>query len=163
MASNIGNRGGGPKAPMWPWGGPRSIRERLVDPTQFDKKKKLKKLGNPKNPSLASMALLDWIGPGHTAEEMRLPLPPFPEGHDADLEGRNDLPNLGQVAERGSPQERQTLERNLARINVPQDRLERMKALLSRESQMLGLIGHLSEDMKEINRKMKEEQAGEGI
>src|SRR3954467_9961003 len=119
-----------PRAPVWPWGGPQKVREKLVDPATLDRKKKLKKLGNPKNPALASNALLDFIAPAHSAEEMRLPLPPHPEGHDADLAGRNDLPNLGAVAERGSPQERQLLEKGLQRLNVPQDRLDRMKALL---------------------------------
>ena len=65
-----------PKAPLWPWGGPRSVREKLVDPTQFDRKKKLKKTGNPKSPALASAALLDFIGPAHSSEELRLPTPP---------------------------------------------------------------------------------------
>ena len=65
-----------PKTPMWPWGGPRSVRERLVDPAQFDRKKKLKKAGDPKNPALASAALMDFIGPAHSSEELRLPLPP---------------------------------------------------------------------------------------
>src|SRR6185369_17960382 len=74
-----------PRTPMWPWGGPRSVRERLVDPAQFDRKKQARKAGNPKSPALASAALLDFIGPAHSADELRLPLPPYPEGHDADL------------------------------------------------------------------------------
>src|SRR5687768_17603904 len=98
MASNINNRPN--PSPMWPWGGPRQVREKIVRPAQFEKTKKNKKLGNPKNPSLASAALLDWIGPAHSSEELRLPLPPHPEGHDADLEGRLDGQNLSSVAER---------------------------------------------------------------
>ena len=68
-----------PRAPLWPWGGPRSVREKLVDPAEFDRKKKVAKKGDPKNPALASAALLDWIGPGHNADELRLPLPPHPD------------------------------------------------------------------------------------
>jgi len=50
-----------PRAPLWPWGGPRSVRDRLVEPRQLDTRK-TKKKGDPKNPSLASAALLDFIG-----------------------------------------------------------------------------------------------------
>ena len=89
-----------PKAPLWPWGGPRSVRERLVDPAQVNRKKAAK-TGNPKNPALASAALLDFIGPAHSSEELRLPLPPHPGGHDADLEGFSDRPHLASVAGRG--------------------------------------------------------------
>ena len=38
-----------PKAPLWPWGGPRSVREKLVDPSQINRGKKVKK-GNAANP-----------------------------------------------------------------------------------------------------------------
>lgn len=159
MASNINNR----PNQMWPWGGPRQVREKIVRPAQFEKTKKNKKLGNPKNPSLASAALLDWIGPAHSAEELRLPLPPHPEGHDADLEGRNDGLNLSSVAERNQQDNRRALERAFGKIQAAPDRVERMKALLSRESQMLNLIGQMTADVEDIRRKMKEEQAGEGI
>src|SRR4051795_2018801 len=86
--------------PAWPWGGPRAVREKLVNRTQVDTKK-TKKKGDPKNPSLASAALLDFIGPAHSSEELRLPLPVFPEGHDADLDGYVDRQNLQAIAERG--------------------------------------------------------------
>ena len=151
-----------PRTPVWPWGGPRSVREKLVDPTQLDRKKKLKKSGDPKNPPLASFALLESIGPGHTAEELRLPLPPHPDGHDADLEGFYDRPHLESASERADPNLQGTLERGLTRISASADRVERLKALLQRESQMLSLVGRLNEEVKEIQRRMKEEQAEEG-
>jgi hypothetical protein len=151
-----------PRTPVWPWGGPRSVREKLVDPTQLDRKKKLKKGGDPKNPALASFALLEFLGPGHTAEELRLPMPPHPEGHDADLAGFNDAPHLGSVAERNDPNLQSTMERGLTRISAAPDRVDRLKALLQRESQMLGLVGKLSDELKDIQRRMREEQAEEG-
>src|SRR5437879_9285289 len=116
-----------PRAPLWPWGGPRSVREKLVDPSQFRDKKKLGKKGDPKNPSLASAALLDSIGPAHSAEEMRLPMPPHPEGTDADLESFKDHGGLLQVAERADPEARRGIERGLERVSAAPDRVERMK------------------------------------
>ena len=152
-----------PAGQVWPWGGPRSVREKLVDPAQLDRKKKLKKLGNPKNPSLASSALLDSIGPAHNSEELRLPLPPQPRGREADVEGRLDSGSLETVAERGSERQGTLLERGLGRISAAPDRLERMRALLSREAQMLQLVSELTFDVKEIQRRMREEQFGEGF
>ncbi|MFZ5470405.1 MAG: hypothetical protein ACOZIN_13290 [Myxococcota bacterium] len=150
-----------PPAPMWPWGGPRSVREKLVDPAQLERKKKAGK-GDPKNPALASAALLDFIGPAHSSEELRLPMPPHPEGHDADLEGFTDRPHLASVAERSDPEDRRALERSLARVNAPADRVERLKALLGREAQMLQLVGQLRQEVEEIVRRMREEQSSEG-
>lgn len=150
-----------PKAPLWPWGGPRSVRERLVDPAQLNRKK-LKKSGNPKNPALASAALLDFIGPAHSSEELRLPSPPNPRQNDAPLEGFSDRPHLESVAERAEADQRQMLERGLARINAPPERMDRLKALLQREAQMLSLMGHLHSEVEEIQRRMREEQKEEG-
>lgn len=150
-----------PKAPLWPWGGPRSVRERLVDPSQVDRKK-LRKTGNPKNPALASAALLDFIGPAHSSEELRLPLPPHPGGHDADLEGFSDRPHLASVAGRGDEDQRRMLERGLSRVNAAPDRLERLKALLQRESAMLSLVDQVNEETKEIIRRMWAAQKDEG-
>jgi hypothetical protein len=151
-----------PKAPLWPWGGPRSVREKLVDPTQFDRKKKLKKTGNPKSPALASAALLDFIGPAHSSEELRLPTPPHPRGNDAPLEGYSDRPHLSTVAERGENEQRRLLERGLSKINAPPERMDRLKALLQREAQMLSLVGQVSAEVQEIQRRMREEQKGQG-
>lgn len=148
-----------PRAPLWPWGGPRAVREKLVDPSQLNKKRKV---GNPKNPALASAALLDFIGPPHSSEEIRLPSPPTPKGHDADLEGLSDRPSLASVAGRAEGEQRQLLEKSLGRINVSPDRLERLKGLLQREAQMLALVGQVNAEVQEIQRRMREEQQEEG-
>ena len=152
-----------PKAPLWPWGGPRSVREKLVDPSQLNRGKKVKKGGNPKSPALASAALLDFIGPAHSSEELRLPSPPTPRDNDAPLEGFSDRPHLETVAERGENEQRQMLERGLTRISAPPDRMDRLKALLQREGQMLSLMGHVHSDVEEIQRRMREEQKDEGF
>lgn len=150
-----------PRAPLWPWGGPRSVREKLVDPSQVDRRK-LKKSGNPKNPALASAALLDFIGPAHSSEEMRLPSPPNPRSNDAPLEGYSDRPHLESVAERSETDQRRLLERGLTKINAPPDRMDRLKALLQREAQMLTLVGQVHSEVAEIQRRMREEQKDEG-
>jgi hypothetical protein len=150
-----------PPAPLWPWGGPRSVRERLVDRTQLNRKS-TKKTGNPKNPALASAALLDFIGPAHSSEELRLPTPPNPRQNDAPLEGFSDRPQLESVAERGENDQRRLMERGLSRINAPPDRMERLKALLQRESQMLTLVGQVNSEVQEIMRRIREEQKEEG-
>jgi hypothetical protein len=152
-----------PRAPMWPWGGPRSVRDKLVDRTQLESLRKAKKKGDPKNPALASAALLDFIGPAHSSEELRLPLPAFPEGHDADLDGYLDRQNLGSVAERSEDEARGRLERNLQSIKAPPDRIDRLKALLSREASMLQLIGKVHEEVEEIHRRRMDEQKEEGF
>ncbi|ATB37297.1 hypothetical protein CYFUS_002718 [Cystobacter fuscus] len=149
-----------PRAPLWPWGGPRAVREKLVEPSQFDRKKR--KAGNPKNPALASAALLDFIGPAHSSEELRLPTPPQPRGHDADLEGFSDRPFLGSVAGRADTEQRQLLERSLSLINTTPERMERLKGLLQREAQMLSLVNQVHADIQDIQRRMREEQQEEG-
>jgi hypothetical protein len=151
-----------PRTPVWPWGGPRSVREKLVDPTQFDRKKRAGKVGNPKNPALASAALLDFIGPAHSSEELRLPSPPHPKGHDADVEGYSDRPHLASVAERTDADQRRLLDRGLSKVNAPPERMERLKALLQREAQMLALVGELNAEVQEIQRRMRDEQKGGG-
>src|SRR5438067_13361708 len=150
-----------PKAPAWPWGGPRAVRDKLVDRSQLESKK-AKKKGDPKNPALASSALLDFIGPAHSSEELRLPLPLMPEGHDADLDGYLDRQSLGSIAGRADADERKSLERNLANIRAPADRVERLKALLSREGQMLQLVGQVHKEVEEIHRRRQDEQTTEG-
>jgi hypothetical protein len=150
-----------PKAPLWPWGGPRSVRERLVDPAQVNRKK-LGKSGNPKNPALASAALLDFIGPAHSSEELRLPTPPNPRENDAPLESYSDRPQLESVAGRAETEQRRLLERGLSRINAPPDRLDRLKALLQREAQMLSLVSKVHEEVEEIQRRRLQEQKDQG-
>lgn len=151
-----------PRGPVWPWGGPRTVRERLVDRNQVDRKR-AGKSGNPKSPALASAALLDFIAPAHSSEELRLPLPLPPPGHDADVETFYDRPHLVSVGERASPEERQQLERAFAGVQAAPDRLERMKALLAREAQMLALVGQVGGEMKEILRQMWEAQKDEHL
>ncbi len=150
-----------PRAPSWPWGGPREVRGKLVDRTQLERKN-VRKKGDPKNPSLASAALLDSIGPAHSAEEIRLPMPPGPAGHDADLESYTDRAPLSSVAERLSEANQEALQRGLGALRAPADRVERLKSLLTRESAMLELVGGISNDMAEIERKRREETASEG-
>jgi hypothetical protein len=150
-----------PKTPLWPWGGPRSVREKLVDPSQLSRAK-AKKTGNAKNPALASAALLDFIGPAHSSEELRLASPPTPRGNDAPLEGFSDRPHLETVAERNEMDQRRLLERGLSRINAPPDRMERLKSLLQREAQMLALVSHMHSEVEEIQRRMREEQKEQG-
>lgn len=150
-----------PRAPNWPWGGPKEVRGKLVDRAQLEKKN-VRKKGDPKNPSLASAALLDSIGPAHSAEEVRLPMPPGPAGHDADLESYTDRGPLSSVAERLSEMNQDVLQRGLGAIRAPAERVDRLKSLLARESQMLELIGGVSNDMAEIERRRREETQAEG-
>jgi hypothetical protein len=146
---------------MWPWGGPREVRGRMVDKAQLERKN-VKKKGDPRNPSLASAALLDSIGPAHSAEELRLPMPPTPAGHDADLEGYADYPYLSTVAERMNELRMAELERGLETVRAAPDRVDRLKSLLQREEKMLTLVGQLKGEMGEIERRRRDEQAAEG-
>ncbi|MBL9037384.1 MAG: hypothetical protein JNG84_02610 [Archangium sp.] len=152
--------GQSPQAPMWPWGGPRSVRERLVDKAQVSTK--ARKKGDPKNPSLASAALLDFIGPAHSAESLRLPMPPSPPGHDGGTAGFADGPRLAVVAGRNDEGQQAALQQSVAGLRAPPERLERLKALLDREAEMLGLVQQVAEDMAEVERLRRDEQAGEG-
>jgi hypothetical protein len=148
-----------PRAPSWPWGGPREVRGKLVDRTQL---KNVRKKGDPKNPALASASLLDFIGPASSSEEIRLPLPPAPPGHDSDVEGYLDRGPLTSVAERLQEAQQDALQRGLGTLRAPPDRVERLRSLLAREAQMLELVGTVSNDMAEIERRRREEQAEEG-
>lgn len=150
-----------PRAPMWPWGGPRSVRDKLVDRTQLERKN-VRKKGDPKNPALASTALLDFIGPASSAEELRLPMPVPPNGHDADVEGYLDRPQLSSVAERLEEQRQLALERGLQTLRAAPDRVDRLRSLLQREASMLELVGNVSRDQAEIERRRREETAEEG-
>jgi hypothetical protein len=157
--ANINNRNPGG---LWPWGGNTAggLRERKVTPEAL-RPKKLAKKGDPRNPALASAALLDFIGPGHTSDELRLPLPPHPRGHDADLEGFNDRPHLAQVAERGEPASLERTKQLLSELEVAADRRSRLEGLLEREERMLGIIGRVSKDQQEVDRLRREEQKEE--
>ncbi|MDP1828194.1 MAG: hypothetical protein Q8L48_33270 [Archangium sp.] len=149
------------RAPAWPWGGPQGVREKLVNKAQLDRKN-VRKKGDPKNPALASTALLDSIGPASSAEEIRLPMPPSPAGHDSDVEGYLDRGPLNTVAERLAEANQEAMQRGLGAIRAPADRVERLKSLLARESSMLELVGTVSNDMAEIERRRREETIEEG-
>jgi hypothetical protein len=153
-----------PKPPQaqWPWGGPKEVRGKLVDRAQIERKN-VKKKGDPKNPSLPSAALMDSIGPAHSADELRLPMPPGPLGHDADVESFLDRPHLSNVAERANENHKQNLDRGLTLLRAAPERVDRLKALLQREGQMLELVGHVSQEMAEIERMRRQEQIEEGV
>lgn len=156
--SRIGN----PNVPAWPWGGPRSVREKLVDPAQLDRKRR-KKLGDPKRPALASAQLLEFMGPGKTSDELRLPPPPSPFGDGArELTPFPDRAFTRQVTERGDEAARRMLEGALARISVAPDKLNRMRAVLHREAQMLSLLGRVQAETDEIIERMKQEYKDNG-
>lgn len=148
-------------APQWPWGAPRTVRERLVEPAQVDRRK-LRKKGDPKNPSLASAALMDFIGPAHSADELRLPLPPMPAGHDGDLEAFREREFLGAALERGGHEKHAQLEQGLAMVKLSPERMERLKGLLARESQMLSLVKQLKDEVDEIERLRRQGQDEKG-
>jgi hypothetical protein len=151
-----------PRAPLWPWGGPRTVRDKLVDRAQLDRKG-VRKKGDPKNPALASAALLDFIGPAHSAEELRLPMPVPPGGHEADVEGFLDRPQLQSVAERMNEVRQLALDRGLQTLRAAPDRVDRLRALLQREAAMLELVGTVSADQAEIERRRREETLEEGF
>jgi hypothetical protein len=149
------------RAPLWPWGGPRSVRDKLVDKSQVTSK--IRKKGDPKNPALASAALLESISPAHSAEELRLPAPPMPKGHEADVEGFLDRPYVSTVAERMSEYRQAELERAMGALRAAPERMDRLNSLLQREAQMLNLVGQVSEAMSEVERRRREETAEEAF
>lgn len=151
-----------PRAPAWPWGGPRSVRERLVDRSQLERKNARKK-GDPKNPALASAALLDFIGPAHSSDEIRLPMPPTPVGHEADVEGYLDRGVLFSVAGRLVDVSEDAVHQGLQTIRASSERVERLQVLLSREAAMLELVSVVGNDMAEIDRRRREETIDEAI
>lgn len=161
MAGRINNPNPG-AVPFWPWAG--NVREKIVERNQLiDRKKAKKKGGDPKNPPLASAALLDFMGPGHTSEELRFPAPVSPRAGEPRLAEESALGALGELLERGSESGAAGVTRELARLGVPADRLERLKGLLQREQAMLQVMGKLQEELAEIQRRMKEESAGRGF
>jgi hypothetical protein len=58
--------------------------------------------------------------------------------------------------------QQETLQRGLSTLRAAPDRVERLKSLLAREAQMLELIGTVSNDMAEIERRRREETSAEG-
>jgi hypothetical protein len=149
---------GQPPVPQWPWGTPGQVRSRLVDRAAVVDKKRKGRKGDPKNPALPSAALLDSIGPAHGSDELRLPQPPMPEGHSADVQPFSDREQLSELVQRAGGAAHEQLERGLGKISAPPDRMERLKGLLQREAQMLDLLGQMSADLQEIQRRIRDEQ-----
>lgn len=145
---------------FWPW--PGNVREKIIERNQLVARKKVKKGGDPKNPPLASAALLEFMGPGHTSEELRFPAPVNPRQGDARTSEQSGLPTIEGLVERGGEAQNQALGKELQRLGVPQDRLDRLRGLLQREQGMLQVMGRLSGDLAEIHRRMSEEQRSEG-
>jgi hypothetical protein len=160
MAGRINNSP--PQLPFWPW--PRNVREKLVERAQLDRTKKKGKKGDPKNPPLASAALLEFMGPGHSSEELRLPPPPDPRLGLGNAEAPTDLPALSSLIEKadGGGSAADPLARAMGRVQADPRRMEQLKGLLSREAGMLKVMGRLQTDLAEIQRRMKDEQKTRG-
>jgi hypothetical protein len=159
MAGRIQNQP--PALAFWPW--PRNVREKLVERAQLDRTKKSKgKKGDPRNPPLASAALLEFMGPGHSSEELRLPPPPDPRLGLANPESPTDSPALGSLMDKAEGPASDSLGRALTRLQADPRRLEQLKGLLSREAGMLKVMGQLHQDVLEIQRRMKDEQKQRG-
>lgn len=144
------------RAPAWPWGGPRSVRDRLLNPSAFDRKRR-RKSGDPKSPALASADLLDFIGPGHSSDELRMPLPP---GYGDGAEEFRPFPDrevTAELCELGNAQARGDLEKALKRLALPPERQAYLAAVLAREAQMLEVLGRIQADVEEVVERMKAE------
>jgi hypothetical protein len=163
--AKINNRNPPPISP-WPWGGRNSVSERLIDPTQLDRRKRAKKAKDSKNPALASSSLLDFIDENsystRTSDALRLPEPPLPRGHDADLQAYQDREHLESVGARLDQEVTIAFDRLLQRIQVAPDRLDRLKSLRKREDLMLNLVERMNQDRQEIYRRMRDEQKEKG-
>lgn len=143
-------------APVWPWGAPRNVRERLVDPSVFDRKKR-RKSGDPKSPALASADLLDFIGPGHTSDELRLPMPPGYEDGSEDFRPFPDRELTAELCSQGSEEARGVLAQAVKSLALPPERQARVMAMLGREARMLAVLGHIQKEVDEIVDRMKAE------
>src|ERR671930_2345062 len=119
------------------WSAPKGLRERLVNRSQLERAVKARRKGDPKHPALASAALMDFIGPAHSADELRLPLPPQPGGRYAELTPFSDRPNLQAAVERGVAEKTAALERALRGVSAVPKRMAELEILLGRERRML--------------------------
>jgi len=149
-----------PKSSMWPWGGAKNVQEKLVRASQVRTQRANRK-GDPKAIPLASAALLEFIGPAHSSEELRLPAPPMPWERDAS-NTLSEREGLAQALERCSPESSKQLQKQLLGLQMPPERLERLKSMLAYEESMLELVGEVSWGMEEIERLRKLEQQEEG-
>jgi len=148
-------------ASFWPWAG--NVREQIIERNQLvDRKKRKGKTGDPKNPPLASSALLEFMGPGRTSEELRFPAPLEPRSGEARLSEQGGLEAMGQLLDRAGESANQGMARELARLSVPPDRLERLKGLIQREAAMLQVMGRLQGDLTDIHRRIQDESKTRG-
>ena len=150
------------REPSFPWGEPQRVRERLVDPAQVAPAKNKRRKGDPKDPPLASIALIDFIGPAHSADDLRLPAPPRAPTTGADLVASSDRPRLQSAIARVNTEATRSLEGALGRSNASSERAEELKAQLSSEGRMIELLRQLHGDVGEIHRRMREEQKESG-
>ncbi len=67
------------------------------------------------------------------------------------------------MAERAREEFSARLEMGLQSVRASPERLDRIKSLLARESQMLALVGEISAQMEDVLRRMREEQREEGF
>lgn len=149
-----------PKSSMWPWGGAKNVQEKLVKASQLQNRRTSAKR-DPKNPPLASAALMEFIGPPQSSEALRLPAPPLPWEADPSR-SFSEREALEQALERSSPDASRQMQKQLLAMQVPADRLERLKSMLTYEENMLDLVGEVSESIKAIERLRREEQQEEG-
>ena len=134
---------------------------KMTNVTRIEEAKKAK--GDPKNPPLASSALLEFMGPGHTSEELRFPGPVSPRSGEPRLQEDGGLGDIESLLDHAGESANKSLARELSQLNVPADRLERLKGLLQREAGMLQVMGRLQSDVAEITRRMKDETKGRGF
>jgi hypothetical protein len=150
------------REPSFPWGEPQRVRERLVDPAQVAPAKNKRRKGDPKDPPLASIALIDFIGPAHSADDLRLPAPPRAPTTGADLVASSDRPQLKSAVSRVNPESTRALEGALRRLNPSAERADELRAQLDSEGQMIELLRQLHGDVDDIHRRMREEQKESG-
>lgn len=146
---------------VWPWGGPRSVRERLVNPSVFERKKR-RKTGDPKSPALASADLLDFMGPGHTSDELRLPMSPGYGDGGEEFRPFPDRELTAEICELGGVEARAELEKMLGRLALAPGRHARVAEMLGREARMLEVLGRMQADVDEVVERMKAEYKANG-
>jgi hypothetical protein len=144
---------------MWPWGGAKNVQDKLVRASQLQSRRANQKRG--KALPLASAALLEFIGPAHSSEALRLPAPPAPLERGLSF-SFSESEGLAQALERGSPESSEQLQKQLLALQVPAERLERLNSMLVYEEGMLELVGEVRESMAAIERLRREEQREEG-
>ena len=152
-----------PREPSFPWGERKTVRERLIDPAQVAPSKGRRRTGDPKDPPLPSIALMDFIGPARSADELRLPLPGRVTRASADPANASvDRPELRSAIGRADRETTRALETALARLDASPERVKELEAQLRSEGRMLELLRQLQEDLDAIHRRMRDEQKESG-